>query len=74
MSGGTCLVGPASGSVKPVLLDESGYVHLGLVAGAPSNGLAGYAVSCILQRTDAAGLYVNKGTAASATWSAVTLP
>jgi hypothetical protein len=74
--GGSCLEGDAYGAtnVTPSLLNKAGDVIFGTVAGVPSNGIAGFAKSCVLSRSDASGLYVNKGSITSATWSSVTLP
>lgn len=73
---------PYNGAVKVALSDDQGNADLVrcTVANIPS-GVAGYAISCILQATDIGAAYINTGTTASATFtlldsagSSLTLP
>ena len=61
-------------NIRPQTLDDAGNVLSGVVEGVPADGLDEYAVSCLLQRTDAAGLFINKGTTSAAVWSSITIP
>lgn len=65
---------PKTSTVDTALTDGAGNAVLarGTAANLPT-GLAGYAIGCLYMATNNGVLYVNTGTAASATWSTVTV-
>ena len=62
--------------VVGILLDENGKALLATGTTVPTNGSNGYAKGCLFIDTDVAtgttGLYCNKGTSTSCTFTAVT--
>lgn len=71
--GGTNLAVSSGTNIEGFLTNNAGDFILARAATAGvTNGISGYAIGCTLQNATTGSLFINQGTATSATWRDVT--